>query len=41
MDPILSVKLVGSMLLNQFIIKTEDKNRGSPLSDKKRLVVSI
>jgi hypothetical protein len=29
------------MLLNQFIIETEDKKRGSPLSDKKRLVVSI
>ena len=35
------VKLVGAMLLNQFIVQTEDQNRGSPLPDKKRLMVSI
>jgi hypothetical protein len=37
----LRVKLVGAMLLNQFIVQTEDQNRWSPLPDKKRLMVSI
>ena len=32
---------IGSMLLNQFIVQTEDQNCWSPLSDEKRLVVSI
>jgi hypothetical protein len=34
----LSVILGGSMLLNQFIIQTEDENCGSPLADKERLI---
>ena len=38
---LLRVKLVGSVLLNQFIVQTEDQNRGSPLPDKKSLMVSI
>jgi hypothetical protein len=29
------------MLLNQFIIQTEDQNRGSPLPDEKGHMVSI
>jgi hypothetical protein len=29
------------MLLNQFIVQTEDQSRGSPLFDKKRLMESI
>jgi hypothetical protein len=32
---------IGSMLLNQFIIQTENKNRGSPLSNKQRLMMFI
>jgi hypothetical protein len=38
---LLRVKLVGAMLLNQFIVQTKNQNRGSPLPDKKRLMVSI
>jgi hypothetical protein len=31
---LLCVKLVGAVLLNQFIVQTEDQNRGSPLPDE-------
>jgi hypothetical protein len=34
----LSVILGGSMLLNQFIVQTEDEHCGSPLADKERLI---
>jgi hypothetical protein len=37
----LGVHLVGSMLLNQFIVQTNNENCGSPLSDKQRLMMSI
>jgi hypothetical protein len=29
------------MLLNQFIVHTQDQDCGSPLSDKERLMVSV
>jgi hypothetical protein len=32
---LLCVKLVGAVLLNQFIVQTEDQNRGSPLPDER------
>ena len=38
---LLCVKWVGAVLLNQFIVQTEDQNRGSPLPDEKGLMVSI
>jgi hypothetical protein len=35
---LLRVKLVGAVLLNQFIVQTKDENRGSPLPDEKSLI---